>query len=42
MASPANAAPALYIELRHNGQPIDPTPWFGNQLSQGPSSKGEG
>lgn len=42
MASPAGAAPALYIELRHNGQPIDPTPWFGNQLSQGPSSKGEG
>jgi len=42
MTSPAGAAPALYLELRHNGQPIDPTPWFGNQLSQGHSSKGEG
>ncbi len=42
MGSPPGSAPALYIELRHNGQPIDPTPWFGNQLSQGTISKGEG
>lgn len=42
MGSPPGAAPALYIELRHNGQPIDPTPWFGNQLSERPISKDEG
>jgi septal ring factor EnvC (AmiA/AmiB activator) len=35
MASPADGRPALYLELRHNGQPIDPTPWFATQLSKG-------
>jgi septal ring factor EnvC (AmiA/AmiB activator) len=20
--------PALYVELRHGGQPVDPAPWF--------------
>jgi septal ring factor EnvC (AmiA/AmiB activator) len=35
MASPAEGRPALYLELRHNGQPIDPTPWFATQLSKG-------
>jgi septal ring factor EnvC (AmiA/AmiB activator) len=35
MASPTEGRPALYLELRHNGQPIDPTPWFATQLSKG-------
>jgi len=35
MASPTEGKPALYMELRHNGQPIDPTPWFATQLSKG-------
>lgn len=28
MAAAENAAPELYLELRHNGDPIDPLPWF--------------
>lgn len=28
MATSGNAAPELYLELRHNGDPIDPLPWF--------------
>ena len=35
MTSPTEGKPALYFELRHNGQPIDPTPWFATQLSKG-------
>lgn len=35
MTSPTDGKPALYFELRHNGQPIDPTPWFATQLSKG-------
>lgn len=35
MANPSEGKPALYLELRHNGQPIDPTPWFATQLSKG-------
>lgn len=35
MANPTEGKPALYLELRHNGQPIDPTPWFSTQLSKG-------
>lgn len=42
MDAAAGAAPSLYIELRHNGQAIDPRPWFANQLSQGQTSKDEG
>lgn len=26
--APGNGAPELYLELRHNGDPIDPLPWF--------------
>ena len=28
MAMSGSAAPELYLELRHNGDPIDPLPWF--------------
>ncbi|WPZ35038.1 peptidoglycan DD-metalloendopeptidase family protein [Thalassobaculum sp. OXR-137] len=28
MAASGNAAPEIYLELRHNGDPIDPLPWF--------------
>jgi septal ring factor EnvC (AmiA/AmiB activator) len=35
MTNPTEGKPALYLELRHNGQPIDPTPWFSTQLSKG-------
>lgn len=28
MAAAGDAAPELYLELRHNGDPIDPLPWF--------------
>jgi len=28
MAAAGTAAPELYLELRHNGDPIDPLPWF--------------
>lgn len=35
MANPTEGKPTLYLELRHNGQPIDPTPWFSTQLSKG-------
>ena len=35
MGSPAGEAPVLYLELRHNGQPIDPRPWFATQLTKG-------
>lgn len=28
-ASGGAAQPGLYIELRHQGRPLDPTPWFG-------------
>jgi septal ring factor EnvC (AmiA/AmiB activator) len=27
-ASPANAGPELYFEIRENGKPIDPLPWL--------------
>jgi len=26
------AAPELYVEIRKNGKPIDPTPWFASSL----------
>lgn len=26
--APGDGAPELYLELRHNGDPIDPLPWF--------------
>lgn len=28
MGRPAGAQPELYVELRHDGQPINPTPWL--------------
>ena len=28
MAASGDAAPEIYLELRHNGDPIDPLPWF--------------
>jgi len=32
--------PKLYVELRHNGQPVDPAPWFGT-LTRVDNSEGQ-
>jgi len=32
--------PKLYVELRHNGQPVDPAPWFGS-LTRVDNSEGQ-
>jgi len=32
--------PKLYVELRHNGQPVDPAPWFGG-LTRVDNSEGQ-
>jgi septal ring factor EnvC (AmiA/AmiB activator) len=32
--------PKLYVELRHNGQPVDPSPWFGT-LTRVDNSEGQ-
>jgi septal ring factor EnvC (AmiA/AmiB activator) len=29
MGPATNGNPELYFELRHDGQPIDPSPWLG-------------
>jgi len=29
MGPASNGSPELYFELRHDGQPIDPSPWLG-------------
>lgn len=34
-AGSSRTGPELYVELRHNGQPIDPMPWFATQLTKG-------
>jgi septal ring factor EnvC (AmiA/AmiB activator) len=35
MKSGGEAKPALYIELRHHGQPIDPGPWLASREDKG-------
>ena len=42
-AGDASAAgrPKLYLELRRNGQPVDPVPWFGTADTQAINNKGQ-
>ena len=41
MGSPDTGRPQLYLELRRDGQPIDPAPWFGLNLTKAVNSKGQ-
>ncbi|HVO01823.1 MAG TPA: peptidoglycan DD-metalloendopeptidase family protein [Candidatus Cybelea sp.] len=40
-AAPPTERPKLYLELRRNGQPIDPVPWFGTAEAKAVNSKGQ-
>ncbi len=41
MGSPESGHPQLYLELRRDGQPIDPAPWFGLNVAKAVNSKGQ-
>ncbi|HEY4164739.1 MAG TPA: peptidoglycan DD-metalloendopeptidase family protein [Dongiaceae bacterium] len=41
MADPASGRPKLYLELRRDGQPIDPVPWFGTAEANAVNNKGQ-
>jgi septal ring factor EnvC (AmiA/AmiB activator) len=41
MGSPDTGHPQLYLELRRDGQPIDPAPWFGLNVTKAVNSKGQ-
>jgi septal ring factor EnvC (AmiA/AmiB activator) len=41
MAAPASGRPKLYLELRQDGQPIDPVPWFGTAEANAVNNKGQ-
>jgi septal ring factor EnvC (AmiA/AmiB activator) len=41
MPSPAASRPKLYLELRRDGQPIDPVPWFGTAEANAVNNKGQ-
>ena len=41
MGSPDTGHPQLYLELRRDGQPIDPAPWFGLNITKAVNSKGQ-
>jgi septal ring factor EnvC (AmiA/AmiB activator) len=41
MPSPAAGRPKLYLELRRDGQPIDPVPWFGTAEANAVNNKGQ-
>ncbi len=41
MGSPESGHPQLYLELRRDGQPIDPAPWFGLNVTKAVNSKGQ-
>jgi septal ring factor EnvC (AmiA/AmiB activator) len=40
-AAAQNDRPKLYLELRRNGQPIDPGPWFASAEAKAVNSKGQ-
>jgi septal ring factor EnvC (AmiA/AmiB activator) len=41
MAAPLTGRPKLYLELRRDGQPVDPVPWFGTAEAKAVNSKGQ-